>query len=315
MRLLILISLAFIFPENLNAQSLILKTKNQEIRALTEYDNCALYAVNNTIYKIDSKLLPQEFICATNEHIIRCIEIDTINNILISAGKDKHLYLWDLKTKKIIRKSEQTGGIITDLTLSSDLKQIAAVSTSGSIIVWSYPSMKEQANYLGHKKASTSILFSEDGKQLMSSDMNGKIKIWANHTFKTLSELNEHNGGVYKISFGSNKEELYSIDTKSRLIYWRLNNGLLLKKYELPIHIGPISDLHILDDKGSFCAISLTGKISISIQFGKYTTKIKDPLTCIVPLESSDSKLKFLVGSLNKGLFLLNAEEMKYHSF
>ncbi len=316
MRLLILFFLAFLLCENLNAQFLISKTENQEIRALTNYsnDNCALYAVKHTVYKIDSTLLPRLYINAPKEHLIRCLEIDTVNHILISAGKDKHIYLWDIKTKKQINQATQTGEIITDITLSPDNKQLIAVNTSGSIMMWSYPDMIEQINYKGHTVASTSILFSKDAKQLISSDMHGKIKIWENHTFKSLAEFNEHNGGIYKICYGLNKKELYSIDTKSRLLHWTLNNGLLTKINELPIHIGPISDIHIFDHKGSFCAISLTGKISISIQFGKYTAKIKDPLTCIIPFASSDSKLRFLVGTLNKGLFLLKAEDMKYHS-
>jgi len=123
-------------------------------------------------------------------------------------------------------------GIISQLSYSSDGKEIASCSFDGKVIkIWDIES-GDARELKGHTKRITCLNFSPNSKLLASCADDSTIRLWdiKSGKLKTMREL-----GFYPKSFGFSPDgkQIVSIGELENIALWNVSNGQFL---ELPIN-------------------------------------------------------------------------------
>lgn len=110
----------------------------------------------------------------THEGGATAIALDPMDEtILYTAGKDAHLKVWDLKTRKCIKNIPAHNYVIYDI-MFLNLKQLVTISRDKSIKIWHKEYLnviqKIDAKSNGHKHSVNSIVKLDDTKFATASD-------------------------------------------------------------------------------------------------------------------------------------------------
>jgi RNA polymerase sigma factor (sigma-70 family) len=105
-------------------------------------------------------------------------------NTLVAGSEDTTICLWDLKTRKQIRKlihdraAGYSYGGVESLALSPDRRVLASGGSDHVIRLWDLDSGKLLRKIAGHKWWVVALAFSPDGKTLASGSWDGTIRLW-----------------------------------------------------------------------------------------------------------------------------------------
>lgn len=96
--------------------------------------------------------------------------------ILVSAGEDGSIALWDTDTWKLVRRLEGSSGAVRALTFSPDGSALAAGADDGTVRLWNTKTWAEPKVVPAHSRDIRAAVFSEDGKQLITSGRDVKVQ-------------------------------------------------------------------------------------------------------------------------------------------
>ena len=97
--------------------------------------------------------------------------------LLVSAGWDRSIRLWDYKKATQIAIIEDHDEDVWGITFSPDGKRIASAGQDKTVKVWDVDSGKKIATYNASGVLHT-VRFSPDGKQIAAAGRAGTIQIW-----------------------------------------------------------------------------------------------------------------------------------------
>lgn len=83
---------------------------------------------------------------------------------IVLASSDKTVYIWDVETKKEIRRLEGHTDRVNSAAFSPDGKQIVTASTDDTARIWDAETGKEVSCLVGHTGSVYSAAFSPNGK-------------------------------------------------------------------------------------------------------------------------------------------------------
>jgi WD40 repeat protein len=107
------------------------------------------------------------------------------------------------------------------ITVSSDLKLVAAGDLNGGITFWSF--MEQDKNDIvtsSHRDCVHSVAFSPDSKFLASASRDRTIKIWNTATLVCLKSLEGHRGDVNSVVFTPDGKLLISASDDMTIRVW-----------------------------------------------------------------------------------------------
>ncbi|MGB1205648.1 MAG: WD40 repeat domain-containing protein [Chitinophagales bacterium] len=161
---------------------------------------------------------------------------DGKNMIFSTANK---VVVFNLESKTVIQKMEDSKDFINDLVLSTANNLLAAWSENGNLLTWTYPSLQLSKQIAAGAKGYSHIDFSNDGHFLISGNANNKFNIWDSESFKLISYVKEHKDRVRALKFGPNGQFLASGSYDGQVMLWEIN------KKETPIEkeLEPLTEI------------------------------------------------------------------------
>jgi len=218
--------------------------------------------------------------------INRDLIITSDGRYLVSASIDKTIRVWDVETKKEVRKilgqiKSGVNGTVNTIALSPDDKWLAVggffgekggddATNVGTIRIYDFNSGEIVKLLVSHKNAIYDLHFSDVFDVLLSASADNKIKVWhVNNNFQLIDTLKGHNGGVYAVRMLSDGK-IVSAGLDKQLLLW--DQGEIIAKYR---HINILDSLAINNDK-----------IAVSSQLGQQIMIFDNQLNLLKTIES-----------------------------
>jgi WD40 repeat protein len=140
---------------------------------------------------------------------VEAIAFSPNDKLLVSAGADDHLVLWDVEkaTKKqtaILQVEERP---VFRVAFSPDGKWIATGSAKGAVTLWSAETLdRVYGPAVEHDQGIFGLVFSPDGETLVSASADQSAHLWniaamTAHQAGPSKSLAGYNEGVYSIAF------------------------------------------------------------------------------------------------------------------
>ncbi|MDT8401320.1 MAG: WD40 repeat domain-containing protein [Bacteroidales bacterium] len=106
------------------------------------------------------------------------------NRLILSAGDDKTVKIWNVKTLTEIKTLKAHDEGVNCCSYSPDGKLIVSGGQDNNLIIWDSLTYKELARLEGHSDIVNALAFSPDGKTIISGSNDGEIKFWDSITFQ-----------------------------------------------------------------------------------------------------------------------------------
>ncbi len=227
---------------------------------------------------------------------IECLALNSQNQVLAIALKDKSIQLWDWQNKKeIVTINKAHRMSINSLTFSDDSKTLISSGSDKTIKLWQIENQTEIASLSGHKQAINTLAISNDGKIVASSGSDKTIKIWDVEKQTEINSFSGHKLAVnsvclsqdnkYVLSGGGDKtikiwnletaeeEKTIKTDSKSAIEYLSLSNdGKLILSIFQDNHLSIIDrtqdvaifDFNFPEKIGELTTVNKTGNLFVS---------------------------------------------------
>jgi WD40 repeat protein/serine/threonine protein kinase len=98
--------------------------------------------------------------------------------MLVSAGADLTVRLWNLATKQEVACLKGHTDSIWTLTFAPDGKTVATCSRDGTVKLWNLAVQAEAATLKGHRGQVAALAFAPDGNLLATAGADGTIRLW-----------------------------------------------------------------------------------------------------------------------------------------
>ncbi len=128
---------------------------------------------------------------------------------LASTGNDQVVYLWDLASKKAIRKFEGHTAKVNTVAFSPDGTRIASGSWDNTVRIWEVATGKEIYNFASfHTDAVEQVQFSPTGAFLVSGARDGFVNIFDVDTGENIVQYDTGNIRVYNVIFSKDASKI-----------------------------------------------------------------------------------------------------------
>ena len=172
---------------------------------------------------------------------VTCLDVAVRGNteLLLSAGYDSHVGVWDVTKRKsamprleamlkahkgeiLCLKSNPYGREPTFITAGND----------GVIHVWALSNYVQLARLEGHKEPITCLAL--DGNFLLSGSEDGEVRVWEMHSYMALSTLEIHNAPVEGMLILPESGLLVTCSTDSTVRVWDYGRGEQVQVWRHP---------------------------------------------------------------------------------
>jgi len=179
--------------------------------------------------------------------VIKDVTFTSDGRYLVSAGDDKVVRVWDLKTGRTVRTLRgQIGagpeGKILAMALSPDGRWLAVGglltgnrSEKTAICLYNFPTGELVTLLKGHNNVVLSLAFSPDSRYLVSGQggsYNQIAIVWDINQQQRLHTLKGHTDRIYAVAFTPDSKRVVTGSLDHSLRLWRVANGGLIAKLE-----------------------------------------------------------------------------------
>jgi WD40 repeat protein/tetratricopeptide (TPR) repeat protein len=173
--------------------------------------------------------------------------------LIKSASSPNPLKVWDVATRRLIRRLNGHTGYCVSLDFSRDGKLLASGSGDGTVIIWSTQTWKKERTLQNPDPPSSisqgrsqvgGVAFSPDGKTLAVASLGGTVQLWEVATGELQETLKGHSSAVTAVAFspdgrtlasGSNDQtvRLWNLATRRQLMQLDAGSGAMGSVYSL----------------------------------------------------------------------------------
>ncbi|MCI0741292.1 MAG: WD40 repeat domain-containing protein [Gemmataceae bacterium] len=187
------------------------------------------------------------------------------DNLLISAGQDQAIILWDLDTYQISRRLERHTRGVRALAVTRDGKTLASAGEDRTVCLWDLPAGKERRSFKrpgwifsmtfssdgstlvsggrdqlihvrnmstdeftifgGYEGPVESVALSRDGRMIAAGNDDGKVRLWEVVTQSVRRELDGHTGKVHSVALSPDESKLLSGGEDGNIFVWQLRSA------------------------------------------------------------------------------------------
>ncbi|CAK89259.1 unnamed protein product, partial (macronuclear) [Paramecium tetraurelia] len=142
---------------------------------------------------------------------------------LFSSGK--FVYLWNLKTRKQIKKLVGHLKTVESISFTPNDTILASGSSDKSTRIWDVKAGKQKAKLDGHSYTVYSVNFSPDGTTLASGSRDNSIRLWDVKTGQQKAKLDGHSSTDYSVNFSPDGTTLASGSLDNSIRLWDVKTG------------------------------------------------------------------------------------------
>src|SRR5262245_59819159 len=147
-----------------------------------------------------------------------------------SEASPNPLKVWEVATRRLIRRLNGHTGYCVSLDFSRDGKLLASGSRDGTAIIWSTKTWTraqtlqnpEKDSLYGGRGMVEDVAFSPDGKTLAMASREGSVHLWDVATGKPLEPLKGHSSGVNAVAFSPDGRTLASVSGDQTVRLWNV---------------------------------------------------------------------------------------------
>jgi WD40 repeat protein len=169
----------------------------------------------------------------THSGPVRAAALDSSGQLLVTAGDDKALHLWNATTGAVIGKIPQESRV-TALALSPDGGLILAGTEGRTAQLWETQTLKAVGRPMPHDDEVTAVAVGPGGKTAATGSLDRFARIWNLETHKVSGRPLEHSGPVLDLALSSDGQTLLTgsggiLGGQARL--WQVRGGKLLRAF------------------------------------------------------------------------------------
>lgn len=150
---------------------------------------------------------------------IRVLDYSRDTRYLLSAGMDKTVRVWDIKTLTLYKHFPCLHPV--NAACFSPNGYYFACDQANDIVIFNYTKSKAVLGLSGHTAPIAKMKFSDDGKYLMSLDTENNIIVWNVADSKIYRKI-KIPGTIKDADIHHNNKYLATIDTDGKLLIWNL---------------------------------------------------------------------------------------------
>ena len=152
---------------------------------------------------------------------------------VVSGGFDQSVRVWDLASRKEVRRFDGHTGLVLSVAVDKDGKQILSGGLDKTAKVWELPPSGPSKTLADHPGGIRAIALKPDGKQLAVG--SGKVvKIWDLDGPKPIRELTGHAEDVESIAWRGDGNQIASGDKARTIRLWDATTGAPQGTIETP---------------------------------------------------------------------------------
>ncbi len=162
--------------------------------------------------------LTEELTLSGHEHVVRALDFQPGGQLLLSAGGDGTIRLWDLATKReryVLRGHEYS---VNAAIFSPDGKRIASGGADGTVRVWVVQTEHEAISF-GNRTSIRALSFTPDGRWLAAT-CDTEIKLWDMVRFRQITTFDAHTKTVEAVAFSPDGNTLASGSADDTVRLW-----------------------------------------------------------------------------------------------
>lgn len=100
-------------------------------------------------------------------------------DMLITAGADKKVKLWNLPDGTLIKSIDAHDGAVNALAVSPDGKTLATGGDDKMVKLWNLPDGALRKSFTAHDGPVLSVAYLSDGSKLITGGADKKVKVWS----------------------------------------------------------------------------------------------------------------------------------------
>jgi WD40 repeat protein len=215
---------------------------------------------------------------------------------VITGGWDAGLSVWDVATRRLIRKMEGHSSLVMSLAMAPDRRTLASTSADGTIRLWDLNTGRERSRIrAGAGRHVRSVSFAPDGRQLATVSDTGTLRFWdveAGEVAQEAKTLRGHTAHIICAAFSPDEERVITGSRDGTARIWRTATGELLAVLQHPgiVHSARFSP----DGSLVVTADDTSGKISLwDAKTGLPVRSIDQPARISTPVFSPDGATVF----------------------
>ncbi len=200
------------------------------------------------------------------EDVATLIKFSPDGTKLLVATRSKGLYLFDFKSRKLIKKFVGHTEDVTSAYFSSDGKLISTASYDKSAGIWNAQTGKPVRFFKGFKNYVNDAVFSPDTTKIAIATFY-VMHIMNVKSGKELKRINTTSMGCHSPIFTKNGQQLVAACSDGYVRFWDTRTGKEIRGF--PVHSAEIGSVVINHSATKFSATTIDGKGSVRGLDGK----------------------------------------------
>ena len=143
---------------------------------------------------------------------------------LISAGHDKTVHVWDVKSMKEVRSMVGHAGSIYSVD-ALDSKGIIASTGDRTIRLWEVETGNAVWKYESPTGTFSCVKFSPDGKYMAAGMGKGTVKVWETDGWKELYEWSTEGEAVTHLAYDRSSSRIVAGGGSGKVTVWNVKTG------------------------------------------------------------------------------------------
>lgn len=159
---------------------------------------------------------------------IYTLQFSPDGTMLVSAGNDRIIRIWDLRTGQILRLLEGHTDSVTSVAFSPDGRTVLS-SGDSTIRFWDVESGREIKRFEGHEGLVFGVVYTPDLRYVVSGGEDKTVRVWDVETGEQVHVLTGHTDMVYGAHLSHDGREIRSSGQDGTLRIWDFETGELLQ--------------------------------------------------------------------------------------
>lgn len=153
---------------------------------------------------------------------------------LLSAGEDKTLKVWNMRSTRARYAAAGHENEIQDLALVPGSRRIVSASSDATLKVWDWETGTLVHTLVGHKREIFKLAVSPDGQTVISASKDADLRVWDLMTGDCVRIFRKHEAIVSDVVLSADGKCAISLSLDGTLYVWKISSGRVVHTIKFP---------------------------------------------------------------------------------